>query len=232
MSTFVLVHGAFHGGWCWRAVADRLRAAGHAVHAPTLTGLGERSHLLSRSIDVETHITDVVNVLVFEDLREVVLVGHSYAGMIVTGVADRIPERLRALVYLDAVVIDNGETWSSVHPPHVVQARTAEADTHGFFPAPSPEVFGVTEPAGREWVARHLTAHPAGTYRQPLSLQHPIGNAIAKTYIDCTSPRYSTLNRVKARVRADPQWRVVELATAHDAMVTAPEELSRILEAL
>ena len=102
MATFVLVHGAWHGGWCWKKVAPLLRSAGHEVYTPTLTGLGERDHLLTRDIGLDTHIQDIVNVLEYEELTQVVLVGHSYGGMVVTGVAERAHERLRQLVYLDA----------------------------------------------------------------------------------------------------------------------------------
>ena len=109
MTTFVLVHGAWHGSWCWKRVRQDLQARGHAVFTPTLTGVGERSHLLARNVDLETHVLDVVNLIAWEDLHDLVLCGHSYGGCVVTGVADRLPERIRALVYLDAFVLDDGE---------------------------------------------------------------------------------------------------------------------------
>jgi pimeloyl-ACP methyl ester carboxylesterase len=226
---YVLVHGAFHGGWCWERVAERLRAAGHPVHTPTLTGLGDRAHLLSSAVGLDTHIDDVVGVLRSNGLRDVVLVGHSYGGIVITGVADRVRERLHALVYLDGVVIDDGQTWSSIHPPKVVQAFAAQAQRGAALAVPSLDAFGIESPEDRAWVESRLTPHPAATYRQRLRLEHPPGNGVDRTYIDCTQPALPTLDRVKARVRAERGWRVVEIATGHDAMVTAPGAVSRIL---
>jgi pimeloyl-ACP methyl ester carboxylesterase len=116
VATYVLVHGGAHGGWCYRRVGQILRPAGHEVHAPTLTGLGERSHLLGLGTDLETHISDVVNVFLYEDLRDVILVGQSYGGMVITGVADRVLERVAHLVYLDAALPEDGESLASMNP--------------------------------------------------------------------------------------------------------------------
>src|SRR5512147_74848 len=121
--TYVLVHGAWHGGWCWRRVADRLAAAGQRVFCPTLTGLGERAHLLTRQVNLSTHIADVVGLLEAEELSDVVLCGHSYGGMVITGVAARAKSRLRQLVYLDSAVIEDGECWSTAHTPEVQAER-------------------------------------------------------------------------------------------------------------
>ncbi len=125
MATYVLVHGACHGGWCWRRVAELLRAAGHEVFAPTLTGLGDRAHLAHRGIDLDTHIQDVAAVLTYEELREVVLVGHSYAGLVITGVAERAANRLAQLVYLDAAVPRDGEAGLDLFAPEEVAAMRA-----------------------------------------------------------------------------------------------------------
>lgn len=226
---YVLVHGAFHGGWCWGRVAERLRAAGHVVYTPTLTGLGDRAHLLSPAVDLNMHIDDIVVLLRSNGLRDVVLVGHSYGGIVITGVADRVRERLRALVYLDAVVIDDGQSWSSIHPTNVVQAFLEQAERGDALAVPSVDAFGIESPEDRAWVQSKLTPHPAGTYRQPLRLEHPLGNGVDRTYVDCTHPRLPSLARVKARVRSEGGWRVLELATGHDAMITAPGPVSSLL---
>lgn len=232
-STFVLVHGAWHGGWCWSRVAARLRERGHAVYTPTLTGLGERRHLISPQVNLDTHVEDVVNLLQFEELERVVLVGHSYAGIVISGVADRVPQRLRQLVYLDALLLEPGKSLFSDFPPAVVEQRLkAIRETGGGVGAAAalpPAAFGVKDPADAAWVARHLTPQPVGTYLQPLLLKAPLGNGLTKTYIECTGDPIATLEPTKARVRADAGWQLRTLATGHDAMVTAPAALSELL---
>ena len=232
-STFVLVHGAWHGGWCWSRVAARLRERGHAVYTPTLTGLGERRHLISPQINLDTHVEDVVNLLQFEELERVVLVGHSYAGIVISGVADRVPQRLRQLVYLDALLLESGKSLFSDFPPAVVEQRLkAIRETGGGVGAAAalpPAAFGVKDPADAAWVARHLTPQPVGTYLQPLLLKAPLGNGLPRTYIECTGDPIATLEPTKARVRADAGWQLRTLATGHDAMVTAPAALSELL---
>lgn len=231
--SFVLVHGAWHGGWCWVRVAERLRAAGHVVYTPTLSGLGERRHLLSPLITIETHILDLLNVIEFEELKDVILVGHSYAGSIISGVADRVPGRLRQLVYLDAQMLQNGETLFSSLPKDLVDARLkAFRETGagvGAAATLSPTAFGVKDPADIEWVARRLTPHPVGVYNHPLILNFPMGNGVPKTYIECMDNPPGNLEPGKARVRADPGWKVLKLNTGHDAMITAPGPLTDML---
>jgi len=235
-STFVLVHGAWHGGWCWSRVAARLRERGHAVYTPTLTGLGERRHLISPQVNLDTHVEDIVNLLQFEELERVVLVGHSYAGIVISGVADRVPQRLRQLVYLDALLLEPGKSLFSDFPPAVVEQRLkAIRETGGGVGAAAalpPAAFGVKDPADAAWVARHLTPQPVGTYLQPLLLKAPLGNGLPKTYIECTGDPIATLEPTKARVRADAGWQLRTLATGHDAMVTAPAALSELLTSL
>src|SRR5574341_414579 len=157
--TYVLVHGAWHGGWCWRRVAEGLRSAGHRVFAPTQTGLGERSHLLSTDIDLNVFVQDIVNVIECEELSDVILVGHSFGGNAVTGVADRIPQRLRHVVYLDGIVAHSGKSVMDWLPPAVVAARLKAAqDFDGglSFPPFKPEAFAVTDPADVAWLNRLL----------------------------------------------------------------------------
>ena len=231
--TFVLVHGAWHGGWCWVRVAERLRAAGHLVYTPTLTGLGERRHLISALVNLDTHINDIINVIENEELNEVVLVGHSYAGIIVSGVADRAAARLRHVVFLDSLLLESGKSIFSSFPKEVVEQRMKSIRENGggvgavaAFP---PRAFGVTDPADIEWVARRMTPQPVGTYQQPLILNAPIGNGVLKTYIDCTVEPMPNLNAGKAMVRREPGWQIRTLASAHDAMVIAPGPLTNML---
>src|SRR5437870_6710256 len=166
---FVLVHGAWHGGWCWRRVAQALQLDHHKVYAVTLTGLGERAHLLAPGITLDTHIDDVISAIEVEELSEVILAVHSYAGMIGTAVADRLSKRLKHLVYVDAVLPQPGESWSSTHSAATQQQRlaAAQATTRFSFPPPDPAVYGLHD-ADREWVKRRQTPHPGNTYQAPL----------------------------------------------------------------
>lgn len=229
---YVLVHGAFHGGWCWRRVADILRAAGHTVFAPTMTGLGERSHLLSPEVNLNTHIQDIVNVLVWEDLRDVVLVGHSYGGAVVTGVADRVADRIGSIVYLDAVIPQNGQSTLDVQPPErrqwmIDRAASGDGWTQ---PANSAEFYGVTDKADQAWVDGKCTPQPFAAITQKLSLTEAPAARIAKRlYILCTNPPLPYMRKFYDAAMADSGWTALELETGHDAMVTEPEALSRIL---
>ena len=227
----MLVHGAWHGGWCWRRVADRLSAAGHRVFCPTLTGLGERAHLLTREVNLTTHIQDVVALLEAEELNEVVLVGHSYGGIVITGVAARAKARLRQLVYLDSAIVEDGESWSSAHSPQVQAERRKLAEPSGgvSMPVPKAEVFGLSDAKDLAWVQRRMTPQPFAPYDQKMHWGGPVGNGLAKVYVDCTDPVYAGLAAAKDRIRGKPGWPFVALETGHDAMVSAPGELTQIL---
>jgi pimeloyl-ACP methyl ester carboxylesterase len=231
--TFVLVHGAWHGGWCWSKVATILRGRGHAVVTPTQTGLGERSHLLSKSIDLDVFVTDIANVLKYEDLDDVILVGHSFGGNAISGAADRMRGRIRQLVYLDAVILDNGQSVFGELPPDVVASRTKAAqDTSGglSIPAPPPSAFGITDEAQARFVQSRFTPHPFATYTSPLRLANRVGNGVPATYIVCTDPIYKPLETSRNWVKA-AAWKAIEIKTGHDAMVTAPDRLADLLEA-
>lgn len=240
MANFVLVHGAWHGGWCWRPVVDILARAGHRVHAVTLTGVGERAHLLSPAITLETHIEDVRAAIEAEELHDVVLAVHSYAGMIGTAIADRMGERLRHLVYVDAVVPKPGESWSSTHARAVRAARLAgaEASADYSFAAPDPDNYGL-QGEHYAWVKRRLTAHPGHTYEAPLDFDPRRVAAVPRTFVSCVQPPLPTIDAVRLRVADARLWdgawqggagaRVVELPTGHDPMVTMPAELADIL---
>ena len=240
MAHFVLVHGAWHGGWCWRDVVAPLAGAGHRVHAPTLTGVGERAHLLSPAITLETHIADVRSAIETEELEDVVLAVHSYAGMIGTAIADRMPQRLRHLVYVDAVVPQPGESWSSSQASATREARlaAAQASADYSFPAPDAAVYGL-EGDPHAWVARRQTPHPGHTYQARLEFDPKRVAAVPRTFVSCTQPALATIDAVRARVADGSFWdgawvagggaRVVELKTGHDPMVSMPAELTRIL---
>ena len=241
MSHYLLVHGAWHGAWCWQRVLPGLIQAGHRAHAVTLTGVGERAHLLRPDIDLETHIQDVLAAMDAEELQEVVLVVHSYAGMLGTAVADRRPDRLRHLVYLDAVLPKPGESWSSTHASATRNARIHAAQAHPLnaFHAPDPSVFGLTA-ADHAWVARRQTPHPGGPYTQALHFQPERVARVPRTFVNCTQPPLGTIDISRQRV-VDPKFwdghwwpgaQVVTMATGHDLMVSAPEELLHLLLAL
>ncbi len=230
--TFVLVHGAWHGGWCWSRAADWLRAAGHRVFCPTQTGLGERKHLLSKDITLDTFTTDIANVIETEELNDIVLVGHSFGGNAISGVADVMPERIRHLVYLDSLVVEGGKAPFDSLAAEVVAARrkAAEESSGGVsLPNPPPSVFGVRDAADAEWVRRRLTPHPLSTYTSKLNIRGPVGNNLPRTYVHCTNPSYAALQASRDWVKAQAGWRWAEIATGHDAMVTAPDELARLL---
>lgn len=246
MATFVLVHGAWHGGWCWRRVTPLLGAAGHAVFTPTLTGLGERSHLGGPGVNLSTHIQDVVNLLFYEGLERVTLVGHSYAGMVITGVAERVPERLVQLVYLDAFVPADGQAMVDISAPEPEQraALAARVRTEGdgwSLPTrvPGPwepfvrEHWCITDAADLRWVLPRLTPHPCATLTEPVRRVNPAAAALPWTYIRCKLRPNPPFDAVAAAARQPGSgWRYRELAAGHDAMVTAPEELTNLLLAL
>jgi pimeloyl-ACP methyl ester carboxylesterase len=230
--TFALVHGAWHGGWCWRRVIANLRSAGHVVFAPTLTGFGERVHLTRADLTLDDFATDVVNLIVAEELNDVILVGHSFGGNVISVVADRVPVRLKQLVYIDTLVLRDGESGFSVLDPAIVAQRIelAEKTSGGItIPAPCPEAFGVTDPADAEWLRRQLTPLPLNSYREAIHLKHPLGNGVRKTYIACTNPIYRLAVPIHEWVKSQADWCYLELSTGHDAMITDPEGLAEML---
>jgi pimeloyl-ACP methyl ester carboxylesterase len=238
MANFLLVHGAWHGAWCWQRVLPELIRSGHRAHAVTLTGLGERAHLLQPGIDLETHILDVMAAMDAEEMNDVVLVVHSYAGMLGTAVADRRPERLRHLVYLDAVLPQPGESWSSTHASATRNARiaAAQADPLHSFPAPDPTVFGLSD-ADHAWVARRQTRHPGSPYTQALDFDPQRVARVPRTFVNCTVPPLGTIEVSRLRMRDPKFWggawlpgsQVLEMKTGHDPMVSDPHGLVDVL---
>ena len=226
----VLVHGAWHGGWGWKPLAPLLRRAGHEVLTPTLTGLGERAHLAGPAVDLETHISDIVGVLETEELEDVLLLGHSYGGMVVTGAADRLPQRIARLVYLDAFVPENGKSLMDYIVPERGARFREEGERTGSVTPPPPSLWGITRPEDAAWLTRRESRHPFASMRQPVRLQNEAALArIPKAFIYCSSPATGSFDQFAAKFRNDPAWRFFELATGHDAMILAPEALARIL---
>ena len=232
MTQFVLVHGAYHGGWCWRDVARGLRAAGHDVFTPTLTGLGERNHLLSPDINLSTHVTDVLNILLWEDLRDITLVGHSYGGLVVTGVADRAADRIADIVYLDAVVPKDGQSILDVQPPGRREWMVERArEAGGVAGAPvDAEVYGVFDALAKAWVNDKCTPHPFAALSEKIRLSGaPADRVTKRLYILCTAPPLPYMRQFYDTATAEDGWDTIEMATGHDAMVTEPEALTNIL---
>jgi pimeloyl-ACP methyl ester carboxylesterase len=228
--TFLLIHGAWHGGWCWRDVAARLRAADHDVFAPTMTGLGERAHLLDERTGLSTFIADACAVIECEELTDIVLVGHSFGGLVISGVADRMKERIAQLIYLDALVVENGQSGLGILPEAVQRERSRTIDPEGLRMAiPAPDKFGVSEPQQAAWLLRRLTPHPLKAYTEPLALRQALGNGLPKTYIAVTDPWYPPLAAIRERLCGQQDWGWREIAAGHDAMLTSPAALTDML---
>ncbi len=230
MATFVLVHGTGCGSWIWQKTTSLLRAAGHEVYAPTLSGVGDRSHLVNCGVDLTTHISDVASLLRYEDLSDVVLVGHSYAGMVITGVAASVPERLRLLVYLDAYVPEGGQTEAELWPAEMREAIQAdEAAGRGLREPPSPEFLDIADPKMAAWVKARVTPHPLATYTEPVPAGSARSAALPRAFIHCTAgPTTPVFAPFAAKARAEG-WKWYELATGHCAMLTMPTEVMELL---
>lgn len=232
MSTFLLVHGAWHSGQCWERVVPLLEDAGHRVFTPSLTGYGEKAHLLSPEVGLDTHVDDVVGLIRDRDLTDVVLVGHSYAGLVISSAANQVPERLAHLVYLDAMVPEDGESALDAQPV----TRYLIESTEGWRIPPMPEqpapfgLFGVTEPADVAWLRTMLSDQPVLCLTQPVHLDNPAVNAIPRTHIHCTGavPEGVIRRPVAATQPNGTPAQVWELPTGHDCMITMPVELSEL----
>ncbi|MFJ3667073.1 alpha/beta fold hydrolase [Streptomyces sp. NPDC090106] len=237
MSTFVLIHGAWHSGQCWERVVPLLESAGHRVFAPSLTGYGDRAHLLGPEVGLETHVGDVVRLFREEDLTDVVLVGHSYAGLVISSVANDVPGRIRNLVYLDAMVPEHGETGVDVQPITRHLIEQAERSEHAWRIPPLPELpaplglFGVTDPTDVAWLRAMLSDQPVRCLQEPVRLDNPASDVIPRTHIHCVgaTPEGITRRPVPAVQPNGSPAQVWELPTGHDCMVTLPEELSELL---
>ena len=235
MANFVLIHGSWHGGWCWEPVARGLTSLGHRVFAPSLTGCADRGHLLSAQVTLATHVEDVVRLIQFESLQGCVLVGHSYGGNVISGVADRLREQVAHYVFLDAGVPPDDcryWSWSQPHAEATRVSRRASIASEGkglFMPPPPASAFGITDEAQKNWVQTRLSPMPGSLYDSVIELHHGGSRGLRRTYVAATAPVYETMRPVHARLKTDPGWSFIELATGHDMMVSAPDEVVRLL---
>jgi pimeloyl-ACP methyl ester carboxylesterase len=229
VATYVLVHGAWHGGWCWSRVTRALEARGTDIYTPTLTGLGERIHLASRDISLETHIEDVLGVLEYEGLSNVILIGHSYAGVVVTAVADRAPRRVSRLVYLDAVVPRSGQCLFDCAGPEFRRQIEEQVRTQGEgwrIPVASAERLGLTRDEDINWAVPKLVPHPYRTFHEPVHFRAPSAPIVPRTYINCIGDKPRGGPRTAQAGGIDDYH---ELTTGHDAMITVPDEVAELL---
>ena len=231
MSNFLLVHGAWHSGEAWRRVTPLLSDAGHRVFAPSLTGHGDRAHLLGPDTGLDTHVDDVVGLIEAEHLTDVVLVGHSYAGLVISSVANEIPDRIAQLVYLDAMVPTDGESAVDVMPiTQVLIDQAARSDVPWRIPpmASPGALFGVTDPADVAWLRGTLSDESVRCLQQPVRLDNPAADRIPRAYIECTVGALERRPVPPVQPNGDPS-EVWELPTGHDCMITMPVELSELL---
>jgi pimeloyl-ACP methyl ester carboxylesterase len=229
--TYVLVHGAYGGGWIWRRVADMLTAKGHKVFTPTLSGLGERSHLMSGLVTLETHITDVVNVIKWENLENIVLVGHSYGGWVVSGVPEQVFPAIGSIVFLDAFMPEDGQKGLDLNSPRSREAVLA-AVARGEVSRP-PDSAGAASPMmsdkDRAWLNAKATAQPIGVSLYPIRLTGARNKVAKKTYIRARGYANPTFDAHYTALKADPSWRLHEVPCGHSVMVEMPERLTEIL---
>jgi len=220
MSTFVLIHGGWRGGWTFAPVARTLRGLGHEVFTPTLTGLGERAHLAHARPNLDTHIMDVANVLTYENLTDVILCGHSYGGMVLSGVADRLPERIAALVYVDAFVPDHGDAWWDLAGDYF---RKLAIDGSG------EDGFGVTPPPGTD---PRRVPHPLAAFRQRIHLTGRWRNIREKMFVYASNWDATPFNSTYDRLKGEQGWIVKSLPTGHDVFGQAPDEFLGFVQEL
>ena len=228
---FLLIHGAWHGGWVWNEISEILRYQRYSVSTPTLTGLGEKKHLLSSKITIETFIEDVVNHIIFENLNDIILVGHSFAGSVISGVADRLKDRIQKLIYFDAMILIDGQKPFDITPKETVEQRIELAKKFGnniSIPAPSADAFGVFDIKKSLLLEEKLTPHPLSAFQSKLILKNEVGNGIPLSYIFCTKPVYKSLESSREVVRK-MKWPIFELNAGHDAMLTHPKETLNLL---
>jgi len=230
MATFVLVHGAWHGGWCYKRVAQRLRGQGHEVYTPTLTGLGERSHLRHAGVNLSLHVQDVLNVLTWEELSSVVLCGHSYGGMVITGVAAAVPDKIASLVYLDAFVPEAGQSLWDLTRDEVKQrslAGVGRLGGHALPPIPA-EMFHVN-PADRAWVDAQCVPRPLATFLEPVTVGARELAVKKRTYLFAAGYQPTSFARFHDALRNDPAWTVKTAPCGHDVMIDEPDLLTEVL---
>lgn len=227
MATFVLVHGAWGGGWCWKPIVGRLREHGHTVYTPTLTGVGERSHLMGPDIDLDTQITDVVNVMKWEDLTDVVLCGHSYGGMVISGVAEQMESAISSIIYLDAFLPDDGKSLADYVDPGqtAMHRKLAQEGRAEPFPA---AIFDPNDTALAA-IAKKLTPHPAKCFVQPVKQTGARDRIAKKTYVYASNWQ-GPFKQFRDRLASDSSWRVIDVDCGHMVMMELPDRTIEILE--
>ena len=233
MTTFVLVHGAWHGGWCYKRVAQILRGAGHEVYRPTLTGLGERAHLMSPSVNLDTHIKDILGVIQWEEISDFVLCGHSYGGMVISGVADKIPEKVGSLVYLDAFLPKNGQSIMDIANQRAAEMRVdAVQNGDGYQLSPIPAAAFHVNELDAEWVDAMCVKHPLACMEQKIILTGEWERVEKRTYILATGWDPSPFPPFAEGIKHDTSWRCISVDCGHDVMLDRPQELADLLLAV
>lgn len=228
MTTFVLVHGSFHGGWCWKKVEPLLREQGHEVYTPTMTGLGERSHLVHPRVGLELNVEDIVQVFEYEDLEDVVLLGHSYGSLVINGVAEHCHDRIRRLVYLDGFLPEHGKSAWDIAPEaeKIWEERAVGPDDWLVFPADPADVYDISDPDDLEWLRDNLVPTAHFTHREPLDIPDERAKDLPRSYIACT--HYEPFQPMAEQAREEV-LDYYELDTSHEPMVTNPDQLVQIL---
>jgi pimeloyl-ACP methyl ester carboxylesterase len=227
--TFVLVHGAWHGGWCWRRVADLLERRGHKVFAPTMTGLGERSHLADAKVGLGTHVTDIANVIKWEGLRDIVLCGHSYGGMVITALAERVQPAIASIVYLDAFVPEDGQALIDLGSQGVRQGIAAAAEKGETTLKPVPAAAFRVNEKDRAWVDAMCTPQPIATFTEKVAVTGAYGRVERRAYVRAKAYPNVAFDAAQAKLRSSAGWRIYDMDCGHDAMVDMPERLAEIL---
>jgi pimeloyl-ACP methyl ester carboxylesterase len=231
MSTFVLVHGAWQGNWVWERVADRLRAAGHRVYTPSLTGLGERAHLAGPEINLDTHIADVIGVIEHHELNDVILCGHSYGGMVVAGVGDRVTDRIKSLIFLDAFIPTPGKSLFDMQPPEMAQRMRDEARAEGDgwrIKRLSGNYFRVANPDDIARLDRRAVDQPIGTMEQKANITGAWETIPHLAYIRAAGHR-GPFGQFADPLKSNERWRVFEVPCGHNVMLDLPDSLTGIL---
>lgn len=230
MTAFVLVHGAWHGGWCWQRVAATLRAKDHAVFTPSLTGLGDRAHLLTASINLSTHIADITGMVESYDLEDVVLCGHSYGGLVISGVADQMPDRIRALVYLDALVPEDGQSMFDTIPDAIADGFRKQAEDGDGYSVPpmTAEQFNVNQ-ADAAWMNRKCSNHPLASFAEPLSLNGRHLEVARRMYVLAAGFDHPGTKAAYETVKARSGWESEIMQGGHDLMIDNPDAVTDVL---
>jgi pimeloyl-ACP methyl ester carboxylesterase len=230
MTTFVLVHGAWHGGWCWQRVAAKLRTKGHAVFAPSLTGLGDRAHLLSPAVNLSTHVTDIANIMRSYDLQDVVLCGHSYGGLVITGVADQLADSIQALVYLDALVPEDGQCMFDTLPQEIAAGFSKQAEQGDGYSVPpmTAEQFNVNE-ADAPWMNEKCCNHPLASFTEPLTLTGQHLTVSRRVYVLAAGFDHPGTKAAHESVKSRPGWTSEIMQGGHDLMVDNPDAVTELL---